>query len=125
MAIRGMLLGKVLAHTMGLGGSTVIPRNFGAHLAQLSGCVYLLRGSTIVMPIPGRFPHPQQNDPQLKAAAYIDNSAYDVEPIRSVGHLTDEGLVDFEGVERKLTEVAQAGVTRAEIVYGYPYSSCP
>ena len=39
--------------------------------------------------------------------------------------LTDEQLIDLEGIDRKLEQIAQAGVTRAEVIDRHLYPSFP
>jgi hypothetical protein len=100
-------------HSKGFGGhwaAEIVALSLVAIL-NLQQCRFLLSFYTL------------SNNLQLKASTDIDDCPYDIEPVRSVGHLTDEGLVNFEGVEWKFMKVAQAGVARAEVVEGYCYSS--
>ena len=43
----------------------------------------------------------------------------------SGGDLTDERLVDFQGIDRKLSQIAQAGVSRAEVIDCHLHPSFP
>jgi hypothetical protein len=60
--------------------------------------------------------HALGNDPQLQAAAHADHCAHDARLVGSSGDLTDERLVDFEGIDRKFSQIAQAGVPRAKVI---------
>src|ERR1700675_1628216 len=62
-----------------------------------------------------------RNDPQLEASGHADHRGHNPRIVPKSGDLTDEGLVDFEGIDRKLSKVAQAGVTRAEIIDRHLY----
>jgi len=65
------------------------------------------------------------NDPQVKASGHGDNRAYDRVSVGRVGNLANEGLINFEGIERKLSKIAQAGVARAEVVHRDTHSYFP
>ena len=43
----------------------------------------------------------------------------------AVVDLTDEGLVDLQGIDRKSSQIAQARVTRAEIIDGELHAAGP
>jgi hypothetical protein len=45
--------------------------------------------------------------------------------IGHAGDLTDEGLVDLERINGNFSEIAQAGITRSEVIDCQLYSSCP
>src|SRR6202040_709418 len=62
------------------------------------------------------------DDPQLQAASHADHRGHDGSLRRSGGDATDERLVDLEGVNRKLLQIAQAGITRAEVIDRDSYS---
>src|ERR1700674_156897 len=56
------------------------------------------------------------DDPQLEASSHADHRGHDGGLVGSGGDLADERLVDLEGVDRKLSQIAQAGVARPEVV---------
>src|ERR1700730_12539963 len=58
--------------------------------------------------------HALGNDAQLQASAHADDGGHDGGLVGGGGDLTDERLVDLEGIDGKLSKIAQAGVTRAE-----------
>src|ERR1700731_4555316 len=60
--------------------------------------------------------HALGDDPQLEASAHADHRGHDGRLVGGGGNLTDKRLVDFEGIDRKLSEVTQTRVTRAEVV---------
>ena len=60
--------------------------------------------------------HALGNDPQVQTSAHADHRGHDGRLVRSGGDLTDERLVDLEGIDREPPQIAQAGVTRAEII---------
>src|SRR5208282_6629978 len=68
--------------------------------------------------------HSLCNDPQLQAAAHADHRGHDGRIVRSGRDLTDERLVDFQSIDRELSQIAQAGVTRPEIIDGNLHTSC-
>ncbi len=67
--------------------------------------------------------HALGNHPKLKASAHadycLDNDCF----VGLGGDLTDEGLIDLEGINGKLSKIAQARVARAEVVDRYLDSS--
>src|SRR5450755_4290205 len=60
--------------------------------------------------------HALSNHPKLKASAQPDHCLHDDDFVGYGGDLTDERLVDLEGINGKLPEIAQAGVPRAEVI---------
>ncbi len=54
---------------------------------------------------------------QLQAAAHADHGRHDGGLIRSSGDLADKGLVNLQRINRKFSQVTQAGISRAEIVH--------
>src|SRR5665213_554360 len=65
------------------------------------------------------------NDAQVKASANVDDCVHDGR-LAVVGiDPTNERPVDFEGIERELLKIAQAGVARAEVIDRHPYPSIP
>jgi hypothetical protein len=61
--------------------------------------------------------HALSNDPQLQASAHADHRRHDGRLAGGGGDLTDERLVDLEGIDGKPSKVAQTRVTRAEVNY--------
>ena len=60
--------------------------------------------------------HALGNHPKLKAPAHADHCLHDDRLVGNGGDLADERLVDLEGIDGKLSKIAQAGVTRAEVI---------
>src|SRR5882724_13561459 len=60
--------------------------------------------------------HALSNDPQLQAPAHADHGSHDGRLVGSRSDLADKRLVDFEGIDRKLSKIAQAGIPRAEVI---------
>src|ERR1700691_553104 len=60
--------------------------------------------------------HALSNHRKLKASAEPDHCLHDDDFVGHGGDLTDERLVDLEGINGKLPEIAQAGVPRAEVI---------
>lgn len=68
--------------------------------------------------------HPFGNDSQPQASAHADDRGHDCRLVGSGGDLADERLVDLERIDRELSQIAQAGVSRAEVIDRQLYSSC-
>src|SRR4029077_6064301 len=56
------------------------------------------------------------NDAQFQAAAHADYRRHDSGFVGSSGDLANEGLINFEGINRKLSKIAQARVAGAEVI---------
>src|ERR1700733_6179974 len=56
------------------------------------------------------------DDAEIQAAAHADDRGYDGGFVGSGGDLANEGLIDFEGVDRKSPEIAEGGESGAKIV---------
>ena len=81
--------------------------------------VVSLRFITFVVPqkrelFPGL--HPLRYHPEAETLGHPDHRGHDAGVAVGRGDLTDEGLVDLEGIDRKLAEIAQAGIAGAEVV---------
>src|ERR1700733_1018531 len=63
------------------------------------------------------------NQSQLKASAHADHRGHNDRLVVRAGDLTDERLVDLQGIDRKLRKITQARVTRAEVVDRHLHSS--
>jgi hypothetical protein len=68
-----------------------------------------------------------RNDPQLETPGHADHRFHDGCIVTSIADLTDKRLIDFDGVDRKLSKIAQARIARPEVVdrHSYPtFSQC-
>src|ERR1700729_928930 len=57
----------------------------------------------------------------FEVLAHINYGAHDRRVIRIAGDLLDKGLVNLENVNGKLSKIAEAGITGAEIIYRQVY----
>src|SRR5271168_3037070 len=62
--------------------------------------------------------HAFSNDSKFEAAAHADNGTDDRSVVRSGRDLTYERLVDLECVDWKFPEIAETGISSAEIIDG-------
>ena len=69
--------------------------------------------------------HHLSNDAQINASTHADYCPNNGHFIGDGSDLRHERPVDFEGVEGKLSEVAQAGVACAEVIDSHLYSPFP
>ena len=68
--------------------------------------------------------HALRDDPQLEAPGHADHRGHNGR-IVAAADLTDEQLIDLEGIDWKLEQIAQAGVARAEVIDRHLYPSFP
>src|SRR4029077_14879060 len=62
-----------------------------------------------------------RDDAQLEALGHADHRGHNRGILASGTDLADKRLIDFEGIERKSSQITQAGIARAEIVHGHLY----
>ena len=60
--------------------------------------------------------HALRDDAQLEAFAHVDNGADNGGIVRAAGNPAHERLVDLQGINRKLPQIAEAGIARAEVI---------
>ena len=60
--------------------------------------------------------HAFGNDPFPQTLAHADHGADDIGIVRVGDHPVDKRLIDFERVDRKSTQVAQAGIAGAKVI---------
>ena len=58
-----------------------------------------------------------------QAFSHGDHRADDRGVVRVCGDVTYEGLVDLQGIDRKLFQVAQTGIPSAEVIYRKAYAN--
>src|SRR5580704_13859841 len=57
------------------------------------------------------------NHALLEVPAHINDGAYDGRVIRISRDLVDKGLVNFQDIDGKLPEIAEAGIAGAEVIH--------
>ena|ERR1700735_2267613 len=65
------------------------------------------------------------NDSEMETLSHADNRTHNCSVTGRTGDLADEGLIDLEGIQRKFSQVAQAGITCAEVIDGNAHLSLP
>src|SRR5678815_1883424 len=60
--------------------------------------------------------HALRDDAQLEAFAHVDYGADNGGIVRAAGNSAHERLVDLQGINRKLPQIAEAGIARAKVI---------
>src|SRR5580700_10684259 len=66
--------------------------------------------------------HAFRDHPQVQGATHTDDRRHDGGVVRSRSDLANEGLVDLQGIDRKLSKITEAGIAGTEIVDGDLYA---
>src|ERR1700686_1590958 len=61
------------------------------------------------------------DDALIEVLSHVDDGADDGRIVGVAGDLVNKGLVNLEGVDGKLAEIAEAGIAGAEVVHGKVY----